>query len=1166
MNPALARRKSPRILAASVTTFLGILSGVPHAKADQFWDGPNANNAVIEGGTGIWNAVATNWTNAAGTVNTVYDPAQTAIFGVTAGTVTVGSDLSFTNLRFDVGGYAINGPNKLLPTGTAILNVLTGTTTFNVQMAGTGAITVRGAGVLNLNNAGNVYTGGTTLESGTLFVNADTALGTGTLTITSPSGTAILGSNVVGTIGTGVALANPVSVTGDFSIATNVDAANAGNQNFTLNGPINLNGATRTITGVTNGGQVHFGAGGIGLAADTGGVTFNTTATAIGQYVAFIFDPTNVNKYQGLTTLNNGAFIVLEGDTINGALQGDVLIQGDGVVDYLGHGVGGVPTLASEQIADTATVTVNSGGNALGGGSVVFTGLDFFNSKGTETIGTLNGNANGTVGLGAATLAVGAGDFSGVISDGFHTGILGGKLIKYGLGTLTLRGANTFTGGTTVNDGGTLRVTETGSLASRVVLNSGTLDNAGSIVGGAAGVAAVNVPGLVAGTNVIVNLGTITGTGGTAIDATGTAPSVAAVAVTNAGTINGDVKLSKFNDVLTVATRSTINGTITSGGGLDALRLVGGGVDTVNLGKFANFNTVTKLGGGTWTVTGTGSFPGGTTVSGGEFLVDGNLVSNVLVTSAGTLGGHGLITGNLINTGTVSIGGALGTLSVKGKYSQQSGGTLVIRVNGSAAGQHDALVVDGAAELGGTLQIKKGSGVARLKPGDQIPFLTATGGVSGKFSQVTNPFTNDTIVSGEVVYGADSVVLEAVQSSYVEFGNFFKLTPNQLSVGGMLDSVANDPRARSLNQYLTSLPLDQIPGALTKISPEALASAFRLGGAQAYVQGQNVQRRTADLRSGSSGFSASGFQAVGSGPGAIGGQGSAGVTGPAGPGSEHIAPPPPDKRWGTFVTGVGEFVHVGDTENARGYDLDTGGFTMGVDCKLTPNFGLGLSAGYAATSANLASDGRVSAEGVNLGIYATYFTGGLYVDAAVNGGVKNYETQRSALRGDARGKTDGEEVDLLFGTGYFWKMHGLTFGPTATFQYTNVGLNGFTERGSLAPLEFGSQSAESIRSTLGFKVSFDWKLGDAIVRPELSAAWKHEYGPRSFAIDSRLASGAGGLFTVNDTEVGRDSLLLSGGVAVLWTPRTSTYLYYDGELARKEYDSQNVSGGVRVSF
>jgi outer membrane autotransporter protein len=170
------------------------------------------------------------------------------------------------------------------------------------------------------------------------------------------------------------------------------------------------------------------------------------------------------------------------------------------------------------------------------------------------------------------------------------------------------------------------------------------------------------------------------------------------------------------------------------------------------------------------------------------------------------------------------------------------------------------------------------------------------------------------------------------------------------------------------------------------------------------------------------------------------------------------------------------------------------------------------------------------------------------------------------LQGDARGRTDGEEVDLLFGTGYFWKSHKFTFGPTATFQYTDVGLNGFTEKGSLAPLQFGSQSAESIRSTLGFKVSFDWKLGDAIVRPELSAAWKHEYGPRSFAIDSRLASGAGSLFTVNDGEIGRDSLLLSGGVSVLWNARTSTYLYYDGELARKEYDSQNVSGGVRFSF
>ncbi len=301
-----------------------------------------------------------------------------------------------------------------------------------------GSLVKIGTGKLTLSGS-NIYTGGTTLANGSLFVNNNSALGTGTLTITASGGPVTLSSGVAGTT-----INNAVSVQGDFSVGTNTDVQ-PGNQNFTFNGPVNLNGATRTITGVTLQGQVHFGG-----TISNGGLTLNTTFTNQGDYVAFITNASNVNTYTGLTTVNNGAFLVLQGSTKNGAVQGDVLIQGDGVVDYLGSS----SPFASEQIADNATVTVNSTGNNLSG--TQFAGFDLFNAQGKETIGTLNGN--GTVFVASSTLAVGAGNFSGAISDGSHSGMAGGGITKYGPGTLTLSGANSYTGATTVN-GGTLSST-----------------------------------------------------------------------------------------------------------------------------------------------------------------------------------------------------------------------------------------------------------------------------------------------------------------------------------------------------------------------------------------------------------------------------------------------------------------------------------------------------------------------------------------------------------------------------------------------------------------------------------------------------------------------------------------------------------------------------------
>ena len=127
-------------------------------------------------------------------------------------------------------------------------------------------------------------------------------------------------------------------------------------------------------------------------------------------------------------------------------------------------------------------------------------------------------------------------------------------------------------------------------------------------------------------------------------------------------------------------------------------------------------------------------------------------------------------------------------------------------------------------------------------------------------------------------------------------------------------------------------------------------------------------------------------------------------------------------------------------------------------------------------------------------------------------------------------------------------------------------MNSFREHGSLAPLKYSDQSGESLRTALGLKAGYDVRAGGVVIRPEVRAAWQHEFGDSSYALESRFANGAGNTFTVHGPEIGDDSLLVGAGVAVLWNERTATYVYYDGEVFRTNYSSNNVSGGVRVAF
>ena len=575
---------------------------------------------------------------------------------------------------------------------------------------------------------------------------------------------------------------------------------------------------------------------------------------------------------------------------------------------------------------------------------------------------------------------------------------------------------------------------------------------------------------------------------------------------------------------------------------------------------------LTKTGLGSLNLTAANTYTGTTTIDAGSLFVNGSIASaNTLVNALGLLGGSGIIGGNVVNKGVVSPGNSPGTLTIKGNYTQDKSGTLNVEFAGKGAGQHDLLAVGGKASLEGTARLLN-VGNVRLKKGDRIPFLTAAGGVNGRFSTVSSDSfaPGGRLLRAGVVYGADEVDLALVQGSFSR--DLGGLTPNQRAVARELDNIVGSSRMAGLIEFLDAEALGKLPADLDKIAPEELASIFNIGVSLANVQSANLQQRMSDLQAGAAGFSASGYALSGRETSQNGGGTTYGARGPEGKGGKEMRTPE-DNRWGVFVTGVGEFTNVGDTRNARGYDLRTGGFTLGVDYKVTPNLVIGLDAGYARTSADLTRDGRVTVDGAKGGLYATYFTGtGFYVDAAANGGYNSYDTRRSALRGTARGSTHGGEFNGLVATGYDWKTNGFSIGPVASVQYTNVAIDSFREHGSLAPLRIGNQNEESLRTALGLKASYDWQVGGVIVRPEARAAWQHEFGDSSYALDSRFANGAGNTFTVRGPDIGDDSLLVGGGVAVLWNERTSTYVYYDGEVARTNYSSHNVSAGVRISF
>ena len=91
-------------------------------------------------------------------------------------------------------------------------------------------------------------------------------------------------------------------------------------------------------------------------------------------------------------------------------------------------------------------------------------------------------------------------------------------------------------------------------------------------------------------------------------------------------------------------------------------------------------------------------------------------------------------------------------------------------------------------------------------------------------------------------------------------------------------------------------------------------------------------------------------------------------------------------------------------------------------------------------------------------------------------------------------------------------------------------------------------------------------MGRAIVRPEVRAAWQHEFGDTGYSLTSGFATLGGNPFTVAGPTTGRDSLLVGTGLSIRWNERFAIYAYYDGELLRSNYSSNSVSVGFRYQF
>jgi outer membrane autotransporter protein len=1117
---------------------------------------PDGLHAYVVNGFG--NTVSVIDTATQAVVNTIPVGSNPTSFGnfvgpnLITGTLSVGSEAELTGLGFgqfvDFRGGTLRTLTSLNDAHTISLITPGGTvdtngfdSTFSGNVIGAGAFTKTGAGTLILTGA-NTYSGATTISAGTLQAGSTTAF--------SPNSAFTVNSVL------------------DLNGNSNTVGSLAGNGTVTNNNE----SAPATLTAGGNDSNTTFSGN---LADGAGSLGF--TKTGVGTMLL-----TGANTYSGPTTLSAGT--LQAGSTT--AFSPNSAFTVNSVLDLNGHS----NTIGS--LAGTGTVT---------------------NADGSAAILTAGGNNSSTT-------------FSGTLADG--TSRLG--FTKTGVGTMLLTGANTYSGGTSIFPGtlvaaadnalgsgpvqliaGTLVISAGVRLPNQVnfvaggvlnnagMLNNDVLDipiasetviNSGIINGNVQLGGATDIVQLFTGSQISGNLN-LSGTSSSTLILDGSGRQLLSLAV--AGTLTNNGSLVKqgsgtwtidralgaplgtevlagilvVDAALSTAQINIFTGAVlqlNSGGSVgklvnDGLLIFSGSGTARHDEAISGSGSVIQDGTGTTILGGTNSYSGGTVINLGTLLVDNP---------------QALGTGDVIVNGGV-LGADPQPINVLGNYTQNAGGTLQLNIASRTTGRFDVLNVAGNASLNGTLRLVNQG--YQPQTGDRLRLINTGGVVTGRFSQLTNPFT---LAAGfntiDLVYARQSVTLEfltlntplppgtpiPVVVMTTDFSSF-ALTPNQLAAASLLDAVQLNPRAANLVAFLNEEPFANLPADFNKISPESLTAFFQIGFSNSNIQRLNLEDRMDEIHQGSNGFS-SNMKVNGA---TVNVDDKAGVDGKSSKGIvEPVLQPEPENRWGVWVTGFGDFVNVDADGNANGYDFTTGGVNLGVDYRLTDQLAIGVLGEYSHTWTTLDPSGHINVDSGRGGVYATWHDHGIYVNGAIYGGYNNYDSSRSGLAGQATGSTEGAEWSTFITCGYDFHFGHLTVGPVVSLQYTNVAIDGFSEQGSLAPLQIHSDSVESLRSDVGFRMLYQWQIGTIIIQPSLKAAWEHEYKYSAIPITAGIAGIPGPSATFYGPSEGHDSAVVSAGVSVQLTRALSIYVNYDGQLGRENYDSNAVAGGIRISF
>jgi fibronectin-binding autotransporter adhesin len=672
-----ASRISTKLLCSvslSALTLFALPSLAQAQDQDRYWDGNSTSPG--SGGSGEWSTGNLNWspndTGSSGPYSTpwINGLLDNAIFaGVIGGDVALTTPVTVHNITFNTDDYALTGNTLTLAGATPTITTATGvSTTINSAIAGSAGLTKAGAGALVLGGA-NSFTGGVNVDAGTLTLNGastfvgDVVVASGaTLGVANDGALGAAANRILTTAGAALTLNSALGASRIVSLGgggqTTVSGAGAAATRYTGTG-----GLTAFRTSLTNNANDYTGKTIVQIAAEV--VNFSSVgnlgqASALGAAsdptlgtisVQRVFGSTGTFAYTGAgaDTNRNWDLSAFNGHMVlSNSGSGTLTLRGDIALSSTNN-------TAIVFSADSADLSLLG---QMGQPSGNLQRVSFSGSSNARTITLGDANSfNAPVTIGAVTVKAGTladGGSNSSLGAGTSVALNNGSVLSYTGGVASSNRTWMFDGATTVSNDGTGGLSLSGAASfSAGGVGTDTLTLGGGYGGANTFSGAISGSGNLAssGTGTWVLTGANTRTGTITVDSgTLRAGSASAFGTTTAVAVNGGtLDLNGFN---LVATRlAGTGGTVALGSGSLTVNSASGTASFAG-GITGTGGSLTKLGAGTLTLTGSNSYTGATSIGGGTLALDftaaGAPASNI-ISNASTLnmaGGTLRVTGS----------------------------------------------------------------------------------------------------------------------------------------------------------------------------------------------------------------------------------------------------------------------------------------------------------------------------------------------------------------------------------------------------------------------------------------------------------------------------------------------------------------------------------------